>query len=1041
MAANTGVNARQGTVTIAGQTYTLTQSAPGACTYSVWPLTKAALAEGDTASATVTTGAGCAWTAISNHPWITVTSSQSTAGTKTVTMSVAANTATSQRTGTVTIAGQTFTVTQAAPAGCSYAISPTTRTSPATGESTSVSMSAPAGCTWTATSSAAWMTVTTGASGSGDGVVGLTIAQNTGTSPRTGTVSIGGQTFTLTQSAAADCTYTVTPLFGASVAAGETVNVNVTTAGTSCWWTAGSNTWWITVTSGASGTASGTVGLSVAANTGVNARQGTVTIAGQTYTLTQSAPGTCTYSVWPLTKAALAEGDTASATVTTGACCAWTAISNHPWITVTSSQSTAGTKTVTMSVAANTATSQRTGTVTIAGQTFTVTQAAPAGCSYAISPTTRTSPAAGESTSVAVTAAAGCTWSATSAASWIGITAGATGSGNGTVAMSVAANTATTQRTGTVTIAGQTFTVTQNAAPCSYAISPTTRTSPAAGESTSVSVTTTAGCTWAATSAASWIGVTAGATGSGNGTVAMSVAANTATTQRTGTVTIAGQTFTVTQNAAPCTYAISPTTRTSPAAGESTSVAVTAAAGCTWSATSAASWIGITAGATGSGDGTVTMSVAANPAASIRTGTVTIGGQPFTVTQNAAPCTYAISPTTRTSPAAGESTSVSMSAPAGCTWTATSSAAWMTVTTGASGSGDGVVGLTIAQNTVTSPRTGTVSIGGQTFTLTQSAAGGCTYTVTPLYRASVAAGETANVNVTTAGTSCAWTAASNTSWITVTSGASGTTNGTVWLSVAANTGANARQGTVTIAGQTYTLTQSAPGTCAYGVWPLTKGALAEGDTASATVTTGAGCAWTAISNHPWITVTSSPSTAGTKTVTMTIAPNPGATQRIGTVTIAGQTFTVTQAAPAGCIYTVSPLTKSAVAEGETTTATVTAATGCTWTAVSGAAWVSVTDGASGDGNGTVTMTIAANTTTSQRTGTVTIAGRAFTSPRSELAPAPTRSTRPPGRHRPRARARPSASRPAAAAPGARRAPRRGSWSTRARAAPAMAPSP
>ena len=99
-------------------------------------------------------------------------------------------------------------------------------------------------------------------------------------------------------------------------------------------------------------------------------------------------------------------------------------------------------------------------------------------------------------------------------------------------------------------------------------------------------------------------GVTAGATGSGNGTVTMSVAANTATTQRTGTVTIAGQTFTVTQNAAPCTFA---STRPPHLAGrgESTSVGVTAAAGCTWAATSAASWIGITAGATGSGNGTV----------------------------------------------------------------------------------------------------------------------------------------------------------------------------------------------------------------------------------------------------------------------------------------------------------------------------------------------------------------------------------------------------------------------------------------------------
>ena len=46
-------------------------------------------------------------------------------------------------------------------------------------------------------------------------------------------------------------------------------------------------------------------------------------------------------------------------------------------------------------------------------------------------------------------------------ASFITITSGSSGSGNGTVNYSVAANTGTTSRTGTMTIAGRTFTVTQ----------------------------------------------------------------------------------------------------------------------------------------------------------------------------------------------------------------------------------------------------------------------------------------------------------------------------------------------------------------------------------------------------------------------------------------------------------------------------------------------------------------------------------------------------------------------------------------------------
>ncbi|MBV9956875.1 MAG: M36 family metallopeptidase, partial [Acidobacteria bacterium] len=82
---------------------------------------------------------------------------------------------------------------------------------------------------------------------------------------------------------------------------------------------------------------------------------------------------------------------------------------------------------------------------------------------------------------------------------------------------------------------------------CSFSISPSSASYAAAGGSGSVSVTTGTGCTWSAVSNASFITITAGSSGSGNGTVSYSVASNAGTTTRTGTMTIAGQTFTVTQ--------------------------------------------------------------------------------------------------------------------------------------------------------------------------------------------------------------------------------------------------------------------------------------------------------------------------------------------------------------------------------------------------------------------------------------------------------------------------------------------------------------
>ena len=142
-----------------------------------------------------------------------------------------------------------------------------------------------------------------------------------------------------------------------------------------------------------------------------------------------------------------------------------------------------------------------------------------AACTYSIAPATQAFTASAASGSVAVTAASGCTWAAISNASWITITSGISGSGSGTVGYSVAANTNTSSRTGTLTIAGQTFTVTQAGATCSYAIAPTSASVQFSGGTGSVTVTAGSGCTWTAVSNASWITITSGATGNGSGAV------------------------------------------------------------------------------------------------------------------------------------------------------------------------------------------------------------------------------------------------------------------------------------------------------------------------------------------------------------------------------------------------------------------------------------------------------------------------------------------------------------------------------------------
>jgi hypothetical protein len=84
--------------------------------------------------------------------------------------------------------------------------------------------------------------------------------------------------------------------------------------------------------------------------------------------------------------------------------------------------------------------------------------------------------------------------------------------------------------------------------PCSYSLSATTHDASAGSTTNSVNVSTAGGCGWTATSNASWIAVTSGGSGVGNGTVTYAVAPNSGGA-RTGTMMIAGQTFTVTQAA------------------------------------------------------------------------------------------------------------------------------------------------------------------------------------------------------------------------------------------------------------------------------------------------------------------------------------------------------------------------------------------------------------------------------------------------------------------------------------------------------------
>jgi hypothetical protein len=180
---------------------------------------------------------------------------------------------------------------------------------------------------------------------------------------------------------------------------------------------------------------------------------------------------------------------------------------------------------------------------------------------------------------------------------------------------------------------------------CSYTISPQSITVTYAGGNANATVSSQSGCSWTAVSNVDWISAASGANRTANGTVTYNVKQNTTTASRSGTLTIAGETLSVTQTGEPvprvltalsnaCSSAISPQSITVSYAGGYAKECVSSPSGCSWTAESDVSWIEVISGASGTGKGTVEYYVFPNHNyAAGRTGRLTIGGEVLTVTQ------------------------------------------------------------------------------------------------------------------------------------------------------------------------------------------------------------------------------------------------------------------------------------------------------------------------------------------------------------------------------------------------------------------------
>ena len=356
----------------------------------------------------------------------------------------------------------------------------------------------------------------------------------------------------------------------------------------------------------------------------------------------------CTFTLSTSSLSFSASGGPGAVAVTTATGCVWTASSDRAWMALTNGASGNGNGTVAVTLTANTAAGERTGTLTVAGQPVAVRQDGAGACAYDISPGSATYNKDAATGSFAVTAPGHCAWSAASSAPWLAVTSGQ-GAGNGTVAYSVERNRDIAERTATIAVGDRTFSVTQSgdAGICQYSVSPVVfEPCMSTPFDLTATVTTDQGCTWTAAAGASWISVVGGQSGAGSGTVRFRVSDNW-DAPRQSVVTVRWPTATAGQNLqvlqAGCRYAVSVATIAVPAAGGSQQFDVVQASdpiscggplqnACVWSAVSSVSWITLTTAMPRTGDNPVSFTVAANAGAA-RSGTIRVRDRVVTVTQ------------------------------------------------------------------------------------------------------------------------------------------------------------------------------------------------------------------------------------------------------------------------------------------------------------------------------------------------------------------------------------------------------------------------
>jgi hypothetical protein len=452
---------------------------------------------------------------------------------------------------------------------CAVQLSLSTSRITSAGGSGTISIATARECGWTVKSESDWLTFSASATGQGPADVAFSVQPNRSTSPRSLGVTVAGQRATISQEAAT-CPWEVSPAEVVTGASGGDRTVKLTTEDF-CSWVVRPRESWVVVASDLNGQGSADIILRIAPNDG-RERTANVEVSGGLVTVRQreatppppSTPPTsppspprtptppppaeplpppvplpCTFQVTPPEVNGVPfSGNSLQVDVTTEVGCMWSAVSNAPWVTISSETNGTGSGRVQLSVAENTA-AARSGTLVIAGHTVTVNQQSRP-CAYTISPSSYNPSPPGGSISVTVTTTPGCEWTVAGNPAWVSPNP-TSRAGTGATTITVEPNTGAA-RVATLKIADRDFVVQQASAPCTYTHGPTSRTIPAWPTTTrEIGINTQAHCPVTATVSVSWIEILYAPT-FGSGEVGIRIYENKGD-KRSGTVTVTGEKF------------------------------------------------------------------------------------------------------------------------------------------------------------------------------------------------------------------------------------------------------------------------------------------------------------------------------------------------------------------------------------------------------------------------------------------------------------------------------------------------------------------